>query len=73
MVSGDESSLSAQKLPTSYRLSRWFYRFLTNIWFRKSTSLTMKTCLKDGGLLYITWHPSGLIDPMLMTSVLPVV
>ena len=71
MVSGDESSLSAQKLPTSYRLSRWFYRFLTGIWFREINIVDDENLPEDGGLLYITWHPSGLIDPMLMTSVLP--
>ena len=58
MVSGDESSLSAQKLPTSYRLSRWFYRFLTGIWFREINIVDDENLPEDGGLLYITWHLS---------------
>lgn len=71
MVSGDESSLAFSKPPLSYRLSRWFYRFLTNIWFREINIVDDENLPEEGGLLYITWHPSGLIDPMLMTSVLP--
>ncbi|MCH1616754.1 MAG: 1-acyl-sn-glycerol-3-phosphate acyltransferase, partial [Candidatus Poseidonia sp.] len=59
------------KPPLSYRLCRRFYRFLTNIWFREINIVDDENLPKEGGLLYITWHPSGLIDPMLMTSVLP--
>ena len=71
MVSVNEASVSTPKPPLSYRLCRRFYRFLTNIWFREINIVDDENLPKEGGLLYITWHPSGLIDPMLMTSVLP--
>ena len=66
-----EDSASTSKPPLSYRLCRRFYRFLTNIWFREINMVDDENIPEEGGLLYITWHPSGLIDPMLMTSVLP--
>ncbi len=58
-------------LPLSYRLARRFYQFLTNIWFREVNIVDDENLPPEGGRLYITWHPSGLIDPMLMTAVLP--
>ena len=71
MVSADEGVAVPPKLPLSYRLCRRFYRFLTNIWFREINIVDDENLPKEGGILYITWHPSGLIDPMLMMSVLP--
>ena len=62
---------SSSPLPLSYRLARRFYQFLTNIWFREINIVDDENLPPEGGRLYITWHPSGLIDPMLMTSVLP--
>ena len=61
----------ASSLPLSYRLARRFYQFLTNIWFREINIVDDENLPPEGGRLYITWHPSGLIDPMLITSVLP--
>ena len=43
-----------------------FQIFNQNLGFGKSTLLMMKTFPPEGGVLFITWHPSGLIDPMLM-------
>ncbi|DAC54152.1 MAG TPA: hypothetical protein D7I11_05465, partial [Candidatus Poseidoniales archaeon] len=54
-----------------YRLVRRFYRFLTNVWFREINIVDEENIPPEGGVLYITWHPSGLIDPMLMTSIVP--
>lgn len=71
MVSEAEGIITSQKLPLSYRLCRRFYRFLTNVWFREINIVDDQNLPEEGGRLYITWHPSGLIDPMLMTSVLP--
>ena len=71
MVSADEGVAVPPKLPLSYRLCRRFYRFLTNIWFREINIVDDENLPNEGGILYITWHPSGLIDPMLMMSVLP--
>ncbi len=55
----------------AYRLVRRFYRFLTNVWFREVNIVDEENIPPEGGVLYITWHPSGLIDPMLMTSIVP--
>ena len=62
---------ASESVPFSYRASRRFYQFLTNIWFREIDIVDHENMPPEGGLMYITWHPSGLIDPMLMTSVLP--
>jgi 1-acyl-sn-glycerol-3-phosphate acyltransferase len=62
---------ASSSLPLSYRIARRFYRFLTNIWFREINIVDDENLPPEGGRLYITWHPSGLIDPMLMTTVLP--
>ena len=71
MGSAGKASESLQKLPLSYRICRRFFRFLTNIWFREINIVDDENLPKEGGILYITWHPSGLIDPMLMMSTLP--
>lgn len=71
MDRGDVVSAPPTKLPLSYRIVRRFYRFLTSVWFREVNVVDDEHLPPDGGRLYITWHPSGLIDPMLMTAVLP--
>lgn len=67
----DPSGSPEEKVPLSYRIVRRFYRFLTNIWFREINIVDDENLPPEGGLLFITWHPSGLIDPMLMTATLP--
>jgi 1-acyl-sn-glycerol-3-phosphate acyltransferase len=67
----DPDSGSEAKIGWSYRIARRFYRFLTNIWFREVNIVDDENLPQEGGMLFVTWHPSGLIDPMLMTSVLP--
>ncbi|HJM55352.1 MAG TPA: hypothetical protein QGI72_03815, partial [Poseidonia sp.] len=64
----DPSGGEGDKIPLSYRIARRFYRFLTNIWFREINIVDDENLPPEGGLLFITWHPSGLIDPMLMTA-----
>ncbi|MEL0181820.1 MAG: 1-acyl-sn-glycerol-3-phosphate acyltransferase, partial [Candidatus Poseidoniales archaeon] len=71
MEAGEESRAQDSPLPFSYRLVRRFYRFLTGVWFREVNVVDDEHLPPEGGRLYITWHPSGLIDPMLMTAVLP--
>lgn len=71
MERGEGSNADADQLPFSYRCVRRFYRFLTNVWFREVNVVDDEHLPPEGGRLYITWHPSGLIDPMLMTAVLP--
>ena len=69
MQQGEDEQSGLPPPPLSYRLVRRFYRFLTNVWFREITVVDQENIPEEGGVLYITWHPSGLIDPMLMTSI----
>ena len=71
MERGAGSRATSSKPPVSYRIVRRFYRFLTGVWFREVNVVDDEHLPPEGGRLYITWHPSGLIDPMLMTAVLP--
>lgn len=54
----------------TYRIFRTFFRFLTNIWFREVNVVDDEQISDDAGVLFITWHPNGLIDPMIMASCL---
>ena len=59
---------SAPRLPVLYRLFRSFFRFLTNVWFREVSMVDDEGPKDDAGVLFVTWHPNGLVDPMLMTA-----
>ena len=63
MERADGSGNEPVSLPLSYRFVRRFYRFLTNVWFREVNVVDDEHLPPAGGRLYITWHPSGLIDP----------
>jgi 1-acyl-sn-glycerol-3-phosphate acyltransferase len=54
-----------------YRLTRRFTRALVSVWFREIDLIDSDNLPTEGGLLFIAWHPSGLIDPMLMHASLP--
>lgn len=56
------------KISLTYRMFRTFFRFLTNIWFREVNVVDDEQISDEAGVLFITWHPNGLIDPMIMTS-----
>ena len=62
---------STRSAPLIYRLFRSFFRFLTSIWFREVNLVDDEYIADEAGVLFITWHPNGLIDPMLMTAQLP--
>jgi len=66
-MEGDTAPSPHDKLPLAYRFFRLFFRFLTNIWFRE-VDVVDNEQTDDRGVLFITWHPNGLIDPMVMTS-----
>ena len=40
-------------------------------WFREISLVDIDTLPSEGGILFTTWHPGGLIDPMLMMAALP--
>lgn len=59
------------RLNRIYRLVRRLSRSLVNIWFREINIVDDENLPKEGGLIFIAWHPSGLIDPMLLHASLP--
>ena len=62
---------SHPKVGFIYRLTRRFTRALVSVWFREIDLIDSDNLPTEGGLLFIAWHPSGLIDPMLMHAALP--
>ena len=66
-----EGASDKRSAPLVYRVFRAFFRFLTSIWFREVNLVDDEHIADEAGALFITWHPNGLIDPMLMTAQLP--
>ena len=54
-----------------YRIARRFFRSLVTVWFREINIVDDENLPPKGGIIFISWHPSGLIDPMLMNASLP--
>ena len=54
-----------------YRWVRRISRALVGIWFREINVVDDENIPPQGGVIFIAWHPSGLIDPMLMHATLP--
>ena len=54
-----------------YRFFRRFFRSLVTVWFREVNIVDDENLPPEGGIIFISWHPSGLIDPMLMNAALP--
>jgi len=71
MVSPANRPPPASALSLPYRIFRAFFRFLTSIWFREVNVVDDEFISDEAGALFISWHPNGLIDPMLMTAKLP--
>ena len=46
-------------------------RSLMSVWFREINIVDDENIPPEGGVIFISWHPSGLIDPMLMHASLP--
>ena len=40
-------------------------------WFREISLVDVDTLPSEGGILFSTWHPGGMIDPMLMMASMP--
>jgi 1-acyl-sn-glycerol-3-phosphate acyltransferase len=59
------------KIGIIYRILRRFSRSLMSVWFRELDIVDNENLPPDGGLMFIAWHPSGLIDPILMHASLP--
>jgi 1-acyl-sn-glycerol-3-phosphate acyltransferase len=54
-----------------YRIARRFFRSLVSVWFREINIVDDENIPPEGGVIFISWHPSGLIDPMLLNASLP--
>tara|TARA_B100000900_G_scaffold129102_3_gene109169 strand:+ start:1028 stop:2596 length:1569 start_codon:yes stop_codon:yes gene_type:complete len=67
----DPSGENHPKVGFTYRLMRRFSRSLMTVWFRELDIVDNENLPPEGGLMFIAWHPSGLIDPMLMHASLP--
>ncbi|DAC56919.1 MAG TPA: hypothetical protein HA354_06325, partial [Candidatus Poseidoniaceae archaeon] len=67
----DPEGQEQQKLTVTYRLLRRFNRSLMSVWFRELEIVDNENLPHDGGIIFVSWHPSGLIDPMLLHAALP--
>jgi 1-acyl-sn-glycerol-3-phosphate acyltransferase len=59
------------QITKGYLRVRRFNRALMDTWFREIALVDIDTLPDKGGILFTTWHPGGLIDPMLMMAALP--
>ncbi len=67
----DPSGKGHPKINRIYRLMRRLSRSIVSIWFREINIVDDENIPPEGGVIFISWHPSGLIDPMLMHASLP--
>jgi len=67
----DPSGKGHPQINRIYRLVRRLSRALVSIWFREINIVDDENIPPEGGVIFISWHPSGLIDPMLMHASLP--
>ena len=67
----DPSGDGRPKINRIYRIMRRFSRAIVSIWFREINIVDDENIPPEGGVIFISWHPSGLIDPMLMHASLP--
>ena len=67
----DPNGENHPKVGFTYRIMRRFSRSLMSVWFRELDIVDNENIPPEGGLMFIAWHPSGLIDPMLMHASLP--
>ncbi|HJL97949.1 MAG TPA: 1-acyl-sn-glycerol-3-phosphate acyltransferase [Candidatus Poseidoniaceae archaeon] len=67
----DPSEKGHPRMNRVYRFLRRVSRSLVSIWFREINIVDDENIPHEGGVIFISWHPSGLIDPMLMHASLP--
>ncbi|MDP6011384.1 MAG: 1-acyl-sn-glycerol-3-phosphate acyltransferase, partial [Candidatus Poseidoniaceae archaeon] len=60
-----------QRPGLTYRGLRALAREIVQVWFREVDVVDDENIPSEGGVVFIAWHPSGLIDPMLMVATLP--
>ena len=67
----DPSGSGHPRINRIYRWVRRLSRSLMGVWFREINIVDDENIPPKGGVIFISWHPSGLIDPMLMHASLP--
>lgn len=67
----DPSGSGRAKVNRGYRFARRLFRSLVSVWFREINIVDDENIPPEGGVIFIAWHPSGLIDPMLLNASLP--
>ena len=67
----DPSGPGKAKVNRGYRFARRFFRSLVSVWFREINIVDDENIPPEGGVIFIAWHPSDLIDPMLLNASLP--
>ena len=73
LASGTQASVATDNINPSL-LNRLFKKFnssLMSVWFRKIEVIDNQNIPPKGGIIYISWHPSGMIDPLILHSSLP--
>ena len=63
--------VNQQRPGLTYRSMRALAREIVQVWFREVDVVDDENIPSEGGVVFIAWHPSGLIDPMLMMATLP--
>jgi len=66
-----EDPANQQRPNLTYRCMRVVAREVVQVWFREVDVVDNENIPSEGGAVFIAWHPSGLIDPMLMMASLP--
>ncbi len=66
-----EDPANQQRPNLTYRSIRVVAREIVQVWFREVDVVDNENIPSEGGAVFIAWHPSGLIDPMLMMATLP--
>ena len=67
----DPEGPSHPKIGLTYKILRKFNRALMSTWFRELDIVDNENMPVDGGVMFVAWHPSGLIDPVLLHASLP--
>lgn len=58
-------------LTHGYKRIRIINRSLMETWFREISLVDLDTIPDKGGIIFTTWHPGGMIDPMLIMAAMP--
>jgi 1-acyl-sn-glycerol-3-phosphate acyltransferase len=66
-----ESTVPDRQTTRLYRALRSLVRLLLRFFFRELEVTGVEQVPRDRGLLLVSWHPNGLVDPALLLALLP--